>query len=154
MSPAPLLAASPAVQVHAVAAMAAFGIGLAMLLRRKGGPGHRRLGQVWVGLMALTALSSFFIANLQTWGGWSPIHLLSAATLAALAYAVAMARAGRIRAHRTAMTALFAGALVITGGFTLMPGRIMHAVVFGAGGDGASAGDGQPKRAEPTATRG
>jgi uncharacterized membrane protein len=29
------------------------------------------------------------------------------------------------------MTALFAGALVIAGVFTLLPGRIMHDVVFG-----------------------
>jgi uncharacterized membrane protein len=29
------------------------------------------------------------------------------------------------------MTAIFVGALVIAGLFTLMPGRIMHAVVFG-----------------------
>jgi uncharacterized membrane protein len=29
------------------------------------------------------------------------------------------------------MIAIFAGALVVAGLFTLMPGRIMHAVVFG-----------------------
>ncbi|KAA2237912.1 DUF2306 domain-containing protein [Salinarimonas soli] len=131
MSLAPLLSASPAIQVHALAAIAAFGLGLAMLARRKGGWAHRLLGRLWVGLMAATALSSFAISSHTAWGGWSPIHGLSALTLAALVYAVAMARAGRIRAHRTAMVSLFAGALVISGGFTLMPGRIMHAVIFG-----------------------
>jgi uncharacterized membrane protein len=30
------------------------------------------------------------------------------------------------------MISLFAGALVIAGAFTLVPGRIMHHVVFGA----------------------
>jgi uncharacterized membrane protein len=29
------------------------------------------------------------------------------------------------------MGMLFTGALVVAGGFTLLPGRIMHAVVFG-----------------------
>jgi uncharacterized membrane protein len=36
-----------------------------------------------------------------------------------------------VRAHRSAMLGLFLGALVIAGLFTLVPGRIMHAVVFG-----------------------
>jgi uncharacterized membrane protein len=33
--------------------------------------------------------------------------------------------------HRRAMLGLFFGALVMAGIFTFMPGRIMHAVVFG-----------------------
>jgi len=33
--------------------------------------------------------------------------------------------------HRRAMTAIFFGALVIAGVFTLVPGRIMHKVVLG-----------------------
>jgi uncharacterized membrane protein len=33
--------------------------------------------------------------------------------------------------HRNAMIAIFLGALVIAGLFTLLPGRIMNAVVFG-----------------------
>ena len=36
-----------------------------------------------------------------------------------------------VRRHRIAMISIFAGALVIAGLFTLVPGRIMHAVVFG-----------------------
>ena len=42
------------------------------------------------------------------------------------------ARRGDIRRHAWAMAALFAGALIITGGFTLLPGRIMNRVLFGA----------------------
>jgi len=33
--------------------------------------------------------------------------------------------------HRRVMIGIFSGALVIAGLFTLLPGRIMHAVVFG-----------------------
>jgi uncharacterized membrane protein len=33
--------------------------------------------------------------------------------------------------HRRTMVLTFTGALVIAGLFTLLPGRIMHAVVFG-----------------------
>jgi uncharacterized membrane protein len=48
-----------------------------------------------------------------------------------LPLAVVHARRHRVDRHRNAMTAIFVGALVIAGLFTLMPGRIMHAVVFG-----------------------
>lgn len=36
-----------------------------------------------------------------------------------------------IRAHRWTMISIFTGALVIAGLFTFVPGRIMHAVLFG-----------------------
>jgi len=37
----------------------------------------------------------------------------------------------RVTDHRRIMILIFSGALVIAGLFTLLPGRIMHAVVFG-----------------------
>jgi len=36
-----------------------------------------------------------------------------------------------VRRHRNIMVTLFIGALVIAGAFTLLPGRIMHAVMLG-----------------------
>jgi len=57
---------------------------------------------------------------------------LSLFTLAMVPLAVLAARRGRIGSHRSAMTWLFFLALVVTGLFTLWPGRIMHRVVFGA----------------------
>ena len=65
-------------------------------------------------------------------GPWSPIHILSVFTPLALVYAVWAARHQRVRGHRIAMISIFCGALVIAGLFTLVPGRLMHAVVFGA----------------------
>ena len=59
------------------------------------------------------------------------IHLLAIFTLVMLPLAVLHARGHRVARHRNAMIAIFAGALVVAGLFTLMPGRIMHAVVFG-----------------------
>jgi uncharacterized membrane protein len=81
--------------------------------------------------MVVVAASSFFIHDLRVWGPWSPIHLLSVFTLAMLPLAVMHARRHRVARHRSAMVAIFTGALVIAGLFTLAPGRIMHAVVFG-----------------------
>jgi uncharacterized membrane protein len=81
--------------------------------------------------MVIVAVSSFFIHDLRMWDAWSPIHLLSVFTLVMLPLAVMHARRHRVDRHRRAMVAIFVGALVIAGLFTLAPGRIMHAVVFG-----------------------
>ncbi len=131
MTLAPLLNASPAVQFHAFAAMAAFVLGIVQFARRKGTFSHRTFGWIWVGLMLIVAISSFWIHQSKVWGIWSPIHLLSIFTLINLPIAVIMARRHNVRAHGGWMIGLFAGALVIAGIFTLVPGRIMHAVIFG-----------------------
>ena len=132
----PLLSASPVIQLHAFAAMAAFALGGWVLFRRKGDAPHKRLGRVWVGLMTIVALSSFFIWEIRMLGLFSPIHLLSVATLWSLFQAVRFARRRNIKAHMRAMQALYLMALVLTGWFTFMPGRIMNRVVFGPDGAG------------------
>lgn len=131
MSLTPLLTASPFIQVHASAALLALGLGCAQLSLPKGTLPHRGIGLVWVVLMAVTALSSFWIHTLCMVGPFSPIHILSIITLMALPVAVLAARRHQIRQHAHAMKLLFIGALVIAGLFTLLPGRIMHDVVFG-----------------------
>ncbi|QWG21152.1 DUF2306 domain-containing protein [Bradyrhizobium sediminis] len=132
MSLAPLLNAAPEVQIHAFAALAAFALGAVQLAAPKGTLPHRTLGWVWVVLMLVISGSSFLIHGIKMWGPWSPIHLLSVLTPITLVMAVLAARAHRVRAHRIAMISLFAGALLLAGLFTLLPGRIMHDVVFGS----------------------
>lgn len=127
----PLLHASPVIQVHAAAALAALALGALQFGLRRGGRRHRLMGRLWVGLMAVVALSSFGISGLRQVGPFSWIHLLSAYTLVALVRTVLHARRGRIASHRWTMIGLYLGALVITGLFTLLPGRIMGHVVFG-----------------------
>jgi uncharacterized membrane protein len=127
VSLAPLLNAAPAIQLHAFAALAAFGLGAVQLAAPKGTLPHRTIGWIWVVLMVIVAATSFWIHDLRVWGPWSPIHLLAIFTLATLPLAVVHARRHRVDRHRNAMTAIFVGALVIAGLFTLMPGRIMHA---------------------------
>jgi uncharacterized membrane protein len=131
VSLAPLLNAEPAIQLHAFTAIAAFALGAVQLSAPKGTLPHRTAGWIWVALMVIVAVSSFFIHDLRVWDAWSPIHLLSVFTLAMLPLAVMHARRHRVDRHRRAMVAIFVGALVIAGLFTLAPGRIMHAVVFG-----------------------
>src|SRR5215470_11050986 len=131
MSLQPLLNAAPAIQIHAFAAMAAFALGMVQLTASKGTLPHRTLGYIWVALMVVVAATSFWIHELRLWGPWSPIHLLAIFTLVTLPLAVLHARRHRVVNHRNAMLSIFAGALVIAGLFTFLPGRVMHAVAFG-----------------------
>lgn len=127
MTLAPLAAASPVIQIHVFAAMAALLAGVAVMALRKGTPLHRRIGWVFVPAMAIVALSSLFIMRD---GHFSAIHLLTLLTLINLPWAVISRRRGNIRAHKGAMIGLFAG-LAIAGAFTLLPGRLMHQVTSG-----------------------
>ncbi len=127
----PLLNALPPIPLHAIAAMAAFVLGVVQLAAPKGTLPHRTLGWIWVVLMAVVAASSFWIHQIRLVGPWSPIHLLSIFTLLMLPLGVWRARRHDVNAHRWTMIGIFTGALVIAGLFTFVPGRIMHAVLFG-----------------------
>ena len=131
MSLAPLLDAMRPIPLHAFAAMAAFALGVVQLTAPKGTLPHRTLGWIWVALMAAVAISSFWIHQIRLLGPWSPIHLLSIFTLVMLPLGVWRAHRHDVNAHRRTMIGIFTGALVIAGLFTFVPGRIMHAVLFG-----------------------
>jgi uncharacterized membrane protein len=128
---APLLDATPAIQIHAFSAMAAFALGVLQLSAPKGTLPHRTLGWIWVTLMIVVCISAFFIHELRIWGQWSPIHLLAVFTLVTVPLAVLAARRHDVPKHRRAMLAIFSGALLIAGLFTFYPGRIMYEVLFG-----------------------
>ena len=132
MNLAPLLEAATAIPLHAFAAMAAFVLGLVQFAAPKGTLPHRTIGWIWVLLMAVVAASSFWIHQIRLVGPFSPIHLLSIFTLVMLPLAVWRAHTHRVADHRRIMIMTFIGALVIAGLFTLVPGRIMHRVIFGA----------------------
>lgn len=132
MSLAPLLAESAVIQGHAFAALAALLIGAVQLAAPKGTLQHRTIGYLWAGLMLFVAASSLWIHELRLFGPWSPIHLLSIATIAFVPLVVWHARRRRIGQHRRGMIILYVLALLVTGLFTLLPGRVMNAVVFGS----------------------
>lgn len=132
MSLAPLLSAPGAIPLHGFAAIGAFLIGLGQFLLAKGTKSHRLIGYVWLLAMAAVTISSFWIHQLRQVGDFSWIHLLSLVVLIQLPIAALAARRGNIAAHRRIMQGIFVGGLVIAGGFTFMPGRIMHSVLFGA----------------------
>ena len=119
------------IPLHAIAAMIAIILGGIQLYMKKGGTIHKFLGRAWVGLMLIVSVSSFFIHEIKLWGAYSPIHLLSIWTIFSLGLAIYFVRVGNIKRHKQVMLALYGFALVLTGFFTFMPGRVMHQIVFG-----------------------
>lgn len=119
-----------AIKLHVLAAVAAFFVGLVMLARPKGDKLHKIIGWSWVVLMTATALSSLFITELNG-DFYSFIHLISGWTLIALPMAIYLVRQGKVRQHARTMVGLFVGGMLIAGGLTLLPGRLMWALFLG-----------------------
>jgi len=135
MTLAPLLHAPLAVQIHVATVVPAFFIGTYQIFfSRKGAPFHRALGYVYLVLMTITAITTLFIHALMPngpFGGFSPIHLLVGLVLFGVVGALRGAWTHNIPMHRRAMLGVYIGGILIAGGLTFLPGRIMHAVVFG-----------------------
>ncbi len=131
MTLSPLLNASLVIQLHTLFAVMAVGIVIAIFSIRRGSKAHKVLGWSWVIMMAVTALSSFWINEIRLIGPFSPIHLLSILTLCSLVMNVRAARSRNISAHQKGMKSLVFGALILAGAFTFFPGRIMHQVFLG-----------------------
>lgn len=121
---------SLAIKIHLATALAAFLLGVAMMTSRKGRTFHRVAGWVWVGIMLATAFASLFITGING-DAWSWIHILSGLTLVMAPLGLVMARRHKVRAHRFIMTSLFVGGMLIAGGFTFLPGRVMWQLFFG-----------------------
>jgi len=127
----PLLAQEGWIQSHAFIALALIPLTCAIFALPRGSRLHRLLGWTWVLGMAAVATSSFAIHDIRLIGPFSPIHGLSLLTLASLVYGVRAARGHRIKDHRQTMKTLTFAALIGAGLFTLLPGRVMHQVMFG-----------------------
>lgn len=115
--------------LHLTAALAGLVIGSLVLARRKGTLSHKALGRAWVALMAVVALSSFWIFQIRNGAGPSFIHLLSAWTLISLACAIYFIRRGNVRAHKGFMIGTFLG-LAGAGLGALAPGRALYRLLL------------------------
>lgn len=109
-----------AVSIHLATVVPALLLGLLVIMRRKGGAVHRRLGATWMALMVTTAAVSFWIRGDNN--AFSGIHLFSVGTLIAVPMAIWRARIRDIEAHRKIMVSLYVG-LVVAGVFALDPSR-------------------------------
>ena len=135
MKLAPLLHASPAIQIHVATIVPAFVIGTWLIFfSRKGAPNHRLWGKLYLALMTVTSIAALFIHTILPngpFGGFSPIHLFVPLTLSGVVGALYYARRHDIPKHRRSMLGVYVGGLLIAGSLTLLPGRIMHTVAFG-----------------------
>jgi uncharacterized membrane protein len=130
----PLLDASFAIRLHVATVLPAFLLGTWQIVARgKGGRLHRAIGYTYMGLMAVSAVAAIFVHTLNPTGfmGFSLIHLFIPVTLIGITGGFIAARRHDVRRHRRAMISTYISALIIAGGFTFLPGRIMHRVVFG-----------------------
>src|SRR5215472_888478 len=140
----PLLEAPAFIQVHAVLAISALGLGAVQFLAPKGTIPHRAVGYTWVTLMGLMLIAAFINHGIFEYGLFSPkvcshgkftcasIHILSIGTFCALPYAVLHARHANIGHHKSLMFGLFMIVLFLGTILTTIPHRMMHTVVFGA----------------------
>jgi len=119
------------IPLHAIMAMIAIILGGIQLSMKKGGPIHKLLGRIWVGLMLIVAITSLFIHEIKLWSVYSPIHLLSLWTIFILGVGIYYVRVGNIKRHKQIMIATYFFALILTGFFTLVPGRVMHQILIG-----------------------
>lgn len=123
--------ASAPIPLHAYAAMLAIVLGAIQFMLPKGGIRHKILGYAWMLCLGAVAISSFFIHEIRLIGPFCPIHLLSVLTLWGIYTSIASARRGDIKAHKRSNIQIYCLALILTGAFTLLPGRIMYRVLFG-----------------------
>ena len=130
----PLLHAPLAVHIHVATVVPAFLIGTwQIFLSRKGEPFHRALGYLYLVLMTITSLAALLVDSLNPAGplGFSPIHLFVPLTLFGIVGALRGAWTHNIPMHKRSMIGVYIGGILIAGSLAFLPGRIMHAVVFG-----------------------
>ena len=129
---APFWEATPAVRIHAAAGVLAFVLGTTVMVRRKGGRWHKRIGKAWIATMVTLAVSGLFIHQVRMWGIWSPFHLFVPVTLASCWWAVWTIRQRDLKAHASTMIGLYCGGVLVAGGMTFAPGLLMHRIFIGA----------------------
>ncbi|MEI7515420.1 MAG: DUF2306 domain-containing protein [Betaproteobacteria bacterium] len=128
---------TPLIAVHMSAAIGAVVLGPVALWARKGRTQrpvlHRAFGYAWTTLMLFTAVSAIFIRDfdLPNVAGYTPIHLLIPFTLFSLFGAFWYLSRKNIVRHRRTMQALYWGACIIAGAFTLLPGRYLGKLIWG-----------------------
>jgi uncharacterized membrane protein len=130
MSFSPIFDASWLTKVHVMCALLGIILGAIQFLSKKGTVSHKTIGWAWVAIMVVVAGTSLFMRELND-GGFSITHAFTILTVLALPGAIYAIKKGAIVQHRALMLMLYVGGLTIAAFFTLMPGRLLHKVLFG-----------------------
>lgn len=124
--------ASLPIKIHLFVALLAIVIGGYQLFSVKGTKIHRILGTVWIVMMLIISISSFWIKGLYNlFWGFSPIHLLSVFVITQMAAGFYYAKTHQIVKHGKTMAGTYFYGLILADIFTLTPGRLLFKVFFG-----------------------
>lgn len=110
----------------------AFLIGTFLLINRKGTPAHKLLGKAYMSLMLFTAIVTLFMSaelGPTIFHHFGFIHLFSLLVLYSVPAAYIAVKNGNIKRHRDNIIGLYVGGILIAGGFTLAPGRLIYSWV-------------------------
>lgn len=118
---------------HLATVVPAFFLGAYLLANQKGTPIHQLLGKIYMLLMLLTAVITLFMSaevgpSLLNHFGF--IHLFSLLVLYSVPAAYFAARNGHIKSHKAHMLGVYIGGILIAGGFTFAPGRLLHSCIL------------------------
>jgi uncharacterized membrane protein len=116
---------TPLLVSHVFAALTSVVLGGYQLWRRpRGDARHRLLGRVWAVLLLWTAITSFWIRDINE-GAFSWLHVLSVVTLVTVTLGVVSARRGNVQAHRGNMVGSWLGAVGAMLAAIAIPGRMI-----------------------------
>ena len=105
-----------------------------MMVTKKGTEVHRLIGRIYMVLMLFTAMVTLLMSaqvGPRLFNHFGFIHLLSVLVLYCVPSAYWAIKNGNVKRHRLSMIGLYIGGLIVAGGFTLMPGRMLGNVLFG-----------------------
>jgi uncharacterized membrane protein len=116
-----------AARVHAVAVLALTAAGWCMLALPKGDRRHRTLGWIWVSGMIAMGAASLAVPHSDS---WVSAYVGGGSAYALLAFGIYSVKRRRLRNHGKTMAMLMI-ALVLMTMLAVIPGRLLHDVLFG-----------------------
>jgi len=120
-------------KLHLITILPAFLLGTFLLIRRKGTPNHRLLGKIYMVLMLITAVITLLMpaaVGPRVFNHFGFIHLLSILVFYSVPTAYISIKNNDIQRHRSAMTGLYVGGILVAGALAFMPGRMLHDWLF------------------------
>ena len=120
-------AAPLATRIHAMFVLTMVVTGWGMLALPKGDMRHRVLGWSWIGAMTLMGITSMAVPHGNS---WISAYVGGGSALVLMAWGILKVKRRRYRDHARTMVMLMI-ALVVMTLLAVMPGRLMHDVLFG-----------------------
>ena len=109
-------------------------IGTYLMVAQKGTKSHQLLGKFYLVMMGFTGLLTLFMpaqVGPTLWNHFGLLHLLSILTIWSVPRAWIAIKNGQVEVHKTAMTRLYVGGLLLAGSFAVFAeGRYLNKLIF------------------------